>query len=57
MEAYHDSMVSKFPISHVTKEFKNVKEINTVFYDPKQITIENMVKALKAADTYRGLAE
>jgi hypothetical protein len=57
MEAYHDSMVSKFPISHVTKEFKNVKEINTVFYDPKQITIENMVKALKAADTFRGLAE
>ena len=44
-------------ISHVTKGFKNFKEINTVFYDPKTITIEDMVKALKAAGTYRGLAE
>jgi len=44
-------------ISHVTKGFKNFKEINTVFYDPKKITIEDMVKALKAAGTYRGLAE
>ena len=44
-------------ISHVTKGFKNSKEINTVFYDPTQITIEDMVKALKAAGTYRGLAE
>ena len=44
-------------ISHVTKGFKNFKEINTVFYDPEKITIEDMVKALKAAGTYRGLAE
>ena len=44
-------------ISHVTKGFKNFKEINTVFYDPKKITIEEMVKALKDAGTYRGLAE
>jgi hypothetical protein len=33
------------------------KEINTVFYDPKKITIEDMVKALKAVGTYGGLAE
>ena len=44
-------------ISHVTKGFRNFKEINTAFYDPEQITIEDMVKALKAAGTYRGLAE
>ena len=44
-------------VSHVTVGFKNFKEINTVFYDPKQITIEDMVKALKSAGTYRGLAE
>ena len=44
-------------ISHVTKGFKNFKEINTVFYDPQKITIEDMVKALKDAGTYRGLAE
>ena len=43
--------------SHVTKGFKNFKEINTVFYDPKQISIEDMVNALKAAGTYRGIAE
>lgn len=57
MEAYHDSIVSTFPLSHLTKGFKNFKEINTVFFDPKQITIEDMVRALKSADTYRGLAE
>jgi hypothetical protein len=44
-------------VDHVTTGFKNFKEINTVFYDPKQITIEDMVRALKAAGTYRGLAE
>jgi len=44
-------------ISHITKGFKNFKEINTVFYDPKQITIEDMVKALKTAGTYRGIAD
>ena len=44
-------------VSHVTKGFKNFKEINTVFYDPEQITIEDMVKALKDAGTYLGLAE
>jgi len=44
-------------ISHITKGFKNFKEINTVFYDPKLITIEDMVKALKTAGTYRGIAD
>ena len=44
-------------ISHITKGFKNFKEINTVFYDPKQITIEDMVEALKTAGTYRGIAD
>jgi hypothetical protein len=44
-------------VSHVTIGFKDFKEINTVFYDSKQITIEDMVKALKAAGTYRGLSE
>ena len=44
-------------VNHVTMGFKGFKEINTVFYDPKKITIEDMVNALKAADTYHGLAE
>jgi hypothetical protein len=41
----------------VTSGFKGFKEINTVYYDPEQITIEDMQKALKAAGTYRGIAK
>jgi len=41
----------------VTRGFKNFKEINTVYYDSQQITIEDMQKALKAAGTYRGIAK
>ena len=44
-------------VSLVTNGFQDFKEINTVFYDPEKITIEDMVKALKDAGTYRGLAE
>ena len=38
-------------VSHVTNGFQDFKEINTVFYDPEKITIEDMVKALKDAGT------
>jgi hypothetical protein len=41
----------------VTRGFKYLKEINTVYYDPQQISVDDMIKALKAAGTYRGLAE
>jgi hypothetical protein len=41
----------------VTSGFKNLKEINTVYYNPQQITLDDMIKALKAAGTYRGLAD
>ena len=44
-------------VKRVTRGFKNFKEINTVYYDPQQITIEDMQKALKAAGTYRGIAK
>lgn len=44
-------------VERVTRGFQNFKEINTVYYDPKQISVEEMIKALKAAGTYRGLAE
>ena len=44
-------------VKKVTVGFKGFKEINTVYYDPRQITVEEMVKVLKASGTYRGLAE
>ena len=36
----------------VENGFRSFKEINTVYYDPKIITIEEMEKALKKAGTY-----
>ncbi len=44
-------------IEKVTRGFRNFKEINTVTYDPVRIGVEDMVDALKAAGTYRGIAE
>jgi hypothetical protein len=41
----------------VTRGFKYLKEINTVYYDPHQIAVDDMIEALKAAGTYRGVAE
>ncbi len=40
-------------ISRVTKGWKGMREINTVYYDPSEITIEEMEKALKKAGTYK----
>ena len=41
----------------VTRGFEGRKEINTVTYDPAEITPPEMVKALKAAGTYLGSAD
>ena len=41
-------------VYRVDRGFLNSKEINTVYYDPTVITIEEMEKALKEAGTYRG---
>jgi hypothetical protein len=40
-------------VNRVEKGFRFFKEINTVHYDPKVITIEEMETALKKAGTYR----
>ena len=40
----------------VTSGFQGSREINTVAYDPDVISAEEMVAALKAAGTYRGIA-
>lgn len=44
-------------INRVTKGFRNFKEINTVWYDPSVINLDEMEQALKEAGTYRGIAK
>jgi hypothetical protein len=44
-------------IKEVKRGFRGLREINTVIYDPSIITTDEMVSSLKAADTYRGIAE
>jgi hypothetical protein len=39
-------------VTRVEKGFRNFKEINTVYYDPKVITIEEMEPVLKKSGTY-----
>jgi hypothetical protein len=41
-------------VQKVEKGFRNFKEINTVYYDPSVITIEEMEMALKKVGTYLG---
>ena len=43
-------------VRRVENGFKNFKEINTVYYDPRLIMIEDMEEALKEAGTYRETA-
>ena len=44
-------------IKTVKKGFRGFKEINTVYYDPAAITIEEMEATLKKVQTYLGTAE
>jgi hypothetical protein len=39
-------------VKKVEKGFRYFKEINTVYYDPAAITVEEMEMALKKAGTY-----
>jgi hypothetical protein len=41
-------------VKGVEKGFRYFKEINTVYYDPAVVTIEEMEAALKKAGTYLG---
>ena len=40
----------------VAKGFRGGREVNTVTFDPTEITVEKLVEALKQAGTYRGTA-
>ncbi len=44
-------------VLQVKKGWRGGREINTVEYDPKRLTPQRMIKALKEADTYAGQAE
>ena len=44
-------------MKEVRKGFRGFREINTVIYDPRFITPDEMISALKAARTYGGIAE
>jgi copper chaperone CopZ len=40
-------------ILKVERGFRNFQEINTVYYDPKVVSLDEMEKALKSAGTYK----
>lgn len=44
-------------VKKVEKGFRGGREINTVFFDPAEITVEKMVEALTRAGTYSGTAD
>jgi len=41
-------------VKRVERGFHHFKEINTVYFDPRQITVEEMEKALQKAGTFHG---
>jgi hypothetical protein len=44
-------------VKKVEKGFRGAREINTVTYDPGEITVKKMVEALTRAGTYGGTAK
>jgi len=44
-------------VKRVEKGVRNFKEINTAYYDPAIVSIEEMEAALRKAGTYLGTAE
>ena len=44
-------------VKNVEKGFRGAREINTVTFDPAEITAARMVEALTRAGTYRGTAK
>jgi len=41
-------------VAKVERGFRNFKEINTVWYDPTKISVQELENRLKQAGTYRG---
>ena len=49
----NDALKGLRGIRKVGKGFRTFREINTVYYDPNVVMIEEMEKALKSAGTYK----
>ena len=43
-------------VKNVAKGFRGGREVNTVTFDPAEITVARMVEALTRAGTYHGTA-
>jgi copper chaperone CopZ len=48
----HDALKGMKGVQKVDRGFRFFREINTVYYDPNVVTVEEMEKALKSAGTY-----
>jgi hypothetical protein len=44
-------------VESVTSGFSGLREVNTVVYDPTEVTRDQMVSALKKAGTFRGIKD
>jgi len=44
-------------VKKVENGFRGSREVNTVTFDPAEITVGKMVETLKRAETYRGTAK
>lgn len=47
-----DALKDMKGVTKVERGFRNFREINTVYYDPMVVTIEELEQALKKAGTY-----
>jgi hypothetical protein len=47
------ALVGSEGVKKVTRGWRGSTEINTVYYDPSKITVEEMEEVLKRAGTYR----
>jgi copper chaperone CopZ len=47
-----DALKDMNGVTRVERGFRNFQEINTVYYDPKHVSIRDLEQALKKAGTY-----
>jgi copper chaperone CopZ len=49
-----DALKNMNGVTRVERGFRNFQEINTVYYDPKEVSINDLEQALRKAGTYVG---
>jgi len=47
-----DALKNMKGVAKIDRGFRNFQEINTVYYDPKQVSIDDLEQALKKSGTY-----